>query len=234
MQSNVDILCTRPLTEGLREEALLQGILIDAISFIETTPVQNIEVQQEIEQEALRVTTIVFTSMNAVEAVAVYLDGQPVRWRIYCMGNTTNKLVKKYFGVQQVAGIANSAAELAELIIEDGAIDEVIFFCGDQRRDELPEILRSHEIEVTEITVYQTIAISHLIDKTYHGILFFSPSAVASFFSNNKLPATTVLFAIGSTTANEIKKHTGNKIIVSNQPGKEKLVRKMIEYFSTL
>jgi uroporphyrinogen-III synthase len=234
MQSNVDILCTRPLTEGVIEEALLQGIVIDEISFIETTPVQNIEVQQEIEQEALRVTTVVFTSMNAVDAVADYLDGQPVEWRIYCMGNTTNQLVKKYFGAPRIAGIANSAAELAELITEDSAIDEVIFFCGDQRRDELPEILRSHEIEVTEITVYQTIAITHTIDKTYHGILFFSPSAVASFFSNNKIPATTVLFAIGSTTANEIKKHTTNKIITSNQPGKENLVRKMIEYFNPL
>lgn len=232
MQNNIQILCTRPLTKTLVQEALQQGISIDEISFIETAPIQNIEVQQEIQQAAIQIATVVFTSMNAVEAVANYLDGQPVKWNIYCMGTTTNQLVKKYFGERQLAGIANSATELAELIAEDNMIDEVIFFCGDQRRDELPAILKSNNIDVTEITVYQTIAVTHVIDKTYNGILFFSPSAVESFFSNNKIPATTVLFAIGITTANEIKKHSCNNIIISKQPGKENLVEKMMEYFT--
>lgn len=232
MQSKINILCTRPLDEALVEEALLQSIVIDEISFIETEAIKNIEVQQEIEQTALMTATVVFTSMNAVEAVADYLDGQPVRWSIYCMGNTTRQLVKKYFGEHQLAGIANNAAELAELIAKDTSIDEVIFFCGDQRRDELPAILHRNGIDITEINVYQTIAVTHLIDKIYFGILFFSPSAVASFFTKNKLPATTVIFAIGDTTANEIKKYSTNKIIISNQPGKENLVRKMIEYFT--
>lgn len=170
--------------------------------------------------------------MNAVEAVAGYLHGQPVNWRIYCMGTTTNQLVKKYFGEQQLAGIANSAAELAELIAANIRVDELTFFCGDQRRDELPEILSSYTIDVTEIVVYQTIAVNHLVNKIYNGILFFSPSAAESFFSKNKLPAATVLFAIGSTTANEIKKYSTNKIITSSEPGKENLVAKMMEYFT--
>ena len=232
MQNNIDILCTRPLNKTLVEEALQEGICIDEISFIETAPIQNIEIQQEVEQAALQITTVVFTSMNAVEAVADYLDGQPVEWTIYCMGTNTNQLVKKYFGEQHLAGIANSAAELAELITEDEMIDEVIFFCGDQRRDELPTILKANNIDVTEISVYQTIAVTHIINKAYNGILFFSPSAVESFFRKNKLPDTTILFAIGSTTANEIKKYATNKIIISNQPGKENLVRKMMEYFT--
>ena len=214
------------------EEALQEGISIDEISFIETEAVQSIEVQQEIEQAATKSTTIVFTSMNAVEAVADYLDGQPVKWKIYCIGTTTSQLVKKYFGEHQLAGIANSAAELAELIAGNIMIDEVTFFCGDQRRDELPEILRSYNIDVTEIIVYQTIAVPHTIDKIYNGILFFSPSAAGSFFRKNKLPDTTILFAIGNTTATEIKKYSTNKIIISDQPGKENLVAEMMEYFT--
>ncbi len=232
MQNNICILCTRPLNERLVQEALQESISIDEISFIETEAVQSIEVQQEIEQAATKSTTIVFTSMNAVEAVADYLDGQPVEWKIYCIGTTTNLLVKKYFGEHQLAGIANSAAELAELIAGNIMIDEVTFFCGDQRRDELPEILRSYNIDVTEIIVYQTIAVSHTINKVYHGILFFSPSAAESFFRKNQLSDTTILFAIGNTTAAEIKKYSSNKIIISDQPGKENLVTKMVEYFT--
>ena len=80
--------------------------------------------------------------------------------------------------------------------------------------------------------MYQTIATPHKIDKEYFGILFFSPSAVQSFFSKNKVCEKTILFAIGNTTANEIKKYSTNKIIISDEPGKENLVTKMIEYFN--
>ncbi|HEX9150948.1 MAG TPA: uroporphyrinogen-III synthase, partial [Flavobacterium sp.] len=86
--------------------------------------------------------------------------------------------------------------------------------------------------EVNEIVVYQTIAVPFKVEKKYHGILFFSPSAVESFFSNNKVTGQTVLFAIGKTTAMALKKYCNNKIITSDEPGKENLVRKMMEYFS--
>ncbi len=232
MQENkITILCTRPLPPILVSEARAQNIYIDELSFIETEAIQSIEVQQEIEQAFLRNLPVVFTSMNAVEAVAYYQEENQPDWEIYCMGTTTNKLVSKYFGEEKIAGMADDASALATLITEDNPAEEVIFFCGDQRRDELPQILRAHDIDVNEITVYQTIALPHKIDKDYHGILFFSPSAVESFFSNNVLPASTILFAIGNTTANTIRKFSNNTIITSNAPGKENLVKKMMDYF---
>ncbi len=231
-QNNIDILCTRPLNTSLVEEAKAAGIAIDAISFIETEPIQTIEVQQEIEQALLLTATVVFTSMNAVEAVATWQNEEQPNWNIYCIGTTTNKLVQEYFGEGSIAGTANSAAELAELITEDRFIDEIIFFCGDQRRDELPAILRQNNVEVNEIIVYHTIAVPHKITKLYNGILFFSPSAVESFFSNNTITERTILFAIGNTTATAIKKFTNNTIIISDAPGKENLVQKMMEYYT--
>jgi uroporphyrinogen-III synthase len=212
-------------------EAKMAGIAIDTFSFIETKPIQSIEVQQEIEQALLRTAPVVFTSMNAVEAVAVWLNNQQPDWTIYCIGNTTRQLVKKYFGEESIAESANSAAELAKLIAKDDPADEVIFFCGDQRRNELSETLGADQINVNEIIVYQTVATPHKIEKIYNGILFFSPSAVESFFRNNKIGEQTKLFAIGDTTATEIKKYTSNQIIISDEPGKENLVRQMMEYF---
>ena len=232
MQNRIQILCTRPLDAVLISEAKEAGIEIEESTFIVTEPIQSIDVQQEIELALQQTATVVFTSMNAVDAVAYYIEETQPEWQIYCIGTTTNKLAAKYFGEASIAGTANDAESLAELIVEAGSTDEVIFFCGDQRRDELPQILRSNDIEVNEITVYQTIALPHKIDKVYHGILFFSPSAVESFFRKNKLPDTTILFSIGITTANEIRKYTTNKIIISNEPGKENLVNKMVEYFS--
>ena len=231
-QNSIEILCTRPLPEWLINEAAASGIAIEIESFIETEPIQTIEVQQEIENALLQSTVVVFTSMNAVEAVATALEDQQPDWSIYCIGTATQKLVKQYFGEHTIAGTASDASELAALIVEEAMTDEVIFFCGDQRREELPGILNEAGIEVDEIIVYQTIELPHEVKKKYHGILFFSPSAVRSFFKKNKLDEKTIGFAIGNTTANEIKNFSNNKVIISDEPGKENLVQKMIEYFT--
>ena len=247
-QNKAAILCTRPIDESLVKYASTKGVTIDIIQFIRTEPISSVEVQQEIEQTLLLPATVVFTSMNAVEAVATELNEQNPGWKIYCTGNTTRQLVQKYFGDKCIAGTADNAVSLAELILNNKDIDEVFFFCGDQRRDELPAILRRQNIEVIEIVVYQTIAVPQQLDKDYNGILFFSPTAVESFFRNNKAKDNTVLFAIGNTTANEIKKYlsaspsqasagktgkTGseNKIIVSDEPGIKDLLEKAIHFF---
>lgn len=233
MQENkINILSTRPLSRSLVAEALQQGIVIDELSFIETEPIQTVEVQQEIEQAYLQSATVVFTSMNAVTAVLAWQDDQQPDWVIYCMGNTTKKLLQESFGMHSVAGTANNAAELAERIAEESDTDEVIFFCGEQRRDELPAILRKRGIDVQEIMVYETIHTPHKVDKQYQGILFYSPSAVASFFSKNKVAEQTILFAIGNTTAKTIQQYCNNTIIIGKAPGKEELVQQAMEYFS--
>lgn len=230
--NKINILSTRPIKAALINEADASGIQVDELSFIETEMIRSVEVQQEIENAFILSTTVVFTSMNAVESVIEELDERQPDWTIYCIGHRTKELVAKYFGEGSIAGTASSAKELAELIIEDDRIDEVFFFCGDQRRDELPVLLRKNDIEVNEIVVYQTIQTPRAIKKEYNGILFFSPSAVESFFSINRLQNGTILFAIGETTAATIKKFTANKIITSEEPGKETLVKQAIEYFS--
>jgi len=229
-ETSITILCTRPLGESLLEEVRQQGIVIDTLSFIETEPILSIEVQQEIELALAKTAVIVFTSMNAVEAVANYMDEQP-DWRIYCIGAATQRLVKQHFGEAAIAGTAPDASQLAELIVEEEAGEEIIFFCGDQRREELPAILEANGLELEEIVVYQTIAVPHKINKAYNGILFFSPSAVDSFFSGNKINGPTLLFAIGNTTARTIKKYSASKVIVGDEPDKENLVEKMLEVF---
>lgn len=232
MTQPINILSTRPIDQSLIETAGSKGIFIEVRSFIETIPVQSPDLVQEIENALSKSATVVFTSMNAVDAVAKHLNGRTPQWNIYSIGTTTDQLIKKYFGEGLVTGTAYNAADLAALIVEDRFIDEVIFFCGNQRRDELPDMLRNNNILVHETEVYKTIAVPHKINQTFNGILFFSPSAVESFFLNNSINEQTILFAIGNTTAGAIKQFTGNKIIISATPGKQNLAEQMIEYFT--
>jgi uroporphyrinogen-III synthase len=170
--------------------------------------------------------------MNAVEIVVETIPPDAVMpdWKIYCIGGATFTLVKKYWPYESLIYTANNATELAEKIITD-KIPSVTFFCGNIRREELPQLLRSKNIEVDELIVYETLETPTRIEKVYDSILFFSPSAVTSFFSNNNISQNTTLFAIGNTTANTIKQFCSNNIIISDFPAKDQLVDKAIEYY---
>ena len=98
----------------------------------------------------------------------------------------------------------------------------------------MPEKLKSNGIDVEEMIVYQTIEKPQTVSKNYDGILFFSPSAVRSFFAKNKLNATTQIFSIGKTTADEVKIFAHNSIIISEIPGTENLIDEVIKYFTAI
>jgi len=207
-QNRIQILSTKSLPGSLVEKSLVKGIMMEVVPFIQTETIDSVEVQQEVEQAAVKSTTVIFTSKNAVEAVISLLEDQHPDWSIYCIGHATKESVADYFGEDKIMATADNATDLAELIVQENPVDEALFFCGNQRRDELPDRLKANDIEVQEIRVYHTVAVPKKITKKYDGIVFFSPSAVDSFFTVNKLPPNTILFAIGNTTANSIKKYS--------------------------
>lgn len=232
MQKNkIHILSTRSAGAALISEAALHDIIINEISFIKTEEIINDEIENKIHELSLQSITAVFTSMNAVDSVKKYIPVKP-HWKVFCIGNTTKKLVQKIFGEENISGTADSAIHLAEKIIENSSIKKIVFFCGDQRRDELPDKLKENGIEVEELVVYKTVETPKILTKQYDGILFFSPSAVKSFFSKNFVTQNMQIFAIGSTTANAIKLFTHQPVIVAEIPGKENLINLVIKHFS--
>src|SRR6266702_8655058 len=69
----IRILSTRPLEAVLLEQAAGNGILIDTLPFIVTEPVVEPALHNQILDLSRHPLTAVFTSMNAVEAVAQHL-----------------------------------------------------------------------------------------------------------------------------------------------------------------
>jgi len=235
IEHNVKILSTRPLSPSLVEEAAALGIVLDRLSFIETTPLDSEELRGKIGDLFHTSLVAVFTSMNAVDAVAGdrRKAGETgiVPWKVFCIGSATRQHVLESFGAGLITGTADSAAALADQILLQKDIRQVVFFCGDQRRDELPEKLQQGGVAVQELVVYTTVRTPHRVEQPYEGIAFFSPSAVHSYFSNNTPPAATILFAIGQTTADAIRNYSGNTLLISDSPDKEALIRQAIGYF---
>jgi uroporphyrinogen-III synthase len=217
------LLSTGTLPEGPVEEAANAGVTLDAVPFI---GIEYPDGMEEIETLFLQPLTVVFTSVNAVNAVARWIHKKP-DWRVYCISGATFGAVVRLFGEKAVRGKAGSAAELAEVIREReaGKTGELVFFCGDQRREDLPAL------GVTEKIVYRTVLTPQKVARTYDGIAFFSPSAVESFFSVNVIAGGIPLFVIGPTTEAAIRARCTNPVITGEEPDKVKLVRQMTDHF---
>jgi uroporphyrinogen-III synthase len=230
-KNNITILSTGVLDKEIVDMAFDLNVIVEILPFIETKPVSMAALRKEVEPLVDQNAFIIITSHNAIEALASAAAVSQTGWTFFCVGEATANQIKKFFGASSIAASAENARELADKIVKWGITGEMIFFCGDQRRNELPDQLRDSGIDIKEVIVYETIATPQKLAKNYEGILFFSPSAVQSFFSLNQLQPETVLFTIGSTTAEALQAFTKNKIMIADKPDKEEVVNKAIVYF---
>lgn len=234
MQSKeIHILSTKHLDGPLCYIAGGFTVFIDALSFIRTEPVNNDKIKKAVLDLSRLSSAVIFTSRNAVETVINYLNGHQPEWKIFCIGNATTEMIARTFTNSSIAGTATNAFALAEIIVNN-QVQSAVFFCGDQRRGELPARLNEEGISLNEIVVYKTVLTPKKVEKKYDAILFFSPSGVKSFFFRNTVPDDCALFAIGGTTADCIRQHSSNQLMISNVSGKEALIEKAINYFTQI
>lgn len=229
-QNKIHILSTRLLDETLTAKAAEYNLLIDSVSFIETKYLQDDVLTAQLHTLGAQELIAVFTSMNAVNAVAEKLVAPP-HWKIYCTGGITKEYAIKFFGEHAVAATAKNATTLAEKMVAAPLDKPIVFFCGDQRLNELPETLQKNGKTIEEVVVYTTNQTPLYIEKNYDSILFFSPSAVHSFFSLNTIPTDCILFSIGQTTTATIRSYCTNRIITSEWPGKESMMEIVAGYY---
>ncbi|WP_298542410.1 uroporphyrinogen-III synthase [uncultured Aquimarina sp.] len=216
MNSNSTILSTKKLSTAQK------GLLLNSgIGFVEYNAIEiellDVDFNRDIKHA-------IFTSKNAVKAI------QNSKFSIqncFCVGENTKKLLEE--NGQKVVETAQNASDLGEIISKNYKNGKFYFFCGNLRRDELPLILKEDNIELEEEIVYKTHKRSKKFDRVFDGILFFSPSAIQSYVSNNFIDKSMV-FCIGNTTASEAKKYTNN-IIVANKPTVENVIVQAVKYF---
>ncbi len=201
---------------------MAHGIEIVEKKFIQTEPVvfaysENIEADY-----------FVFTSSNAVKIVLNSGSALQAKKIACTSGETKRVLLENNIAVDVEADDAKS---LADKLVQAQS-QSVVFFCGNIHREELPETLKAEGIKVEEVIVYQTTLTPVLVNDFLDAVLFFSPSAVDSFFTNNTLSPHTVCFCIGQTTANHLASKTKAKIQIAASPSQEKLIDQLITYYT--
>jgi uroporphyrinogen-III synthase len=228
---DINILSTSPLYQPLIDKLAVNNIAVDVSSMIETVPVESEALDKLLSELIAQPATVVFTSVNAVTNVTKAIKGEKPDWHIFCTSKATADAVTAFFGVACITATADNASKLADKIIK-AKTKNVVFFCGNKPRYELPDKLIKARIGVQKVTVYNTFTTSIKVSKFYDGILFFSPSGVDSFLAENEFDEDTVLFAIGTTTGYALKDVTRNRIIVSNTPAKDNMIDLVIDFFN--
>ncbi|MEE9361752.1 MAG: uroporphyrinogen-III synthase [Cellulophaga sp.] len=161
----------------------------------------------------------IFTSQNAVRAI---LNTDYKLKNCFCVGEKT-KLLLESNGLE-VTENSKKASFLGEIVAKNYKNESFLFICGNRRREELPAILKENKITFEEVVVYETNLNRKKIDFAPNAILFFSPSGVESYNSENEI-GDSIAFCIGDTTAKEAEKHTTNTII----PAKSTIDNLLIE-----
>lgn len=232
MKNNFSILSTKILKPYILQQLVDNDFNIIEHDFIKIEEIKNNQFSSLINSH---LPNYIFTSKNAVRSFIKQAADSKIKINkkaVFCAlsGETQKALLDEGFSTTI---IADNAGDMAYKISTGKSFKEALFFCGDKRRDELPLILGEAGIKLTELILYKNIEQPKKIDNSFQAILFFSPSAIQSFFKENVLPRTTACFCIGYTTANALKEYKiTNKVIVSNYPSQQVMIDVVLNYFN--
>lgn len=213
------IVATKKLSDALKAKLSDAGIELVEKNFIQTKSVA-------FETPNLN-DYLVFTSKEAVKSVLKSEVKNVHSKSCFCVGSKTRSfLEKKGFTVVESADYAE---DLVQIIDANYKNNSFTFFCGNIRRNTIPDFFQQNKITYNEIVVYETKLKPHQIKESFDGVLFFSPSGVNSFLEKNSLE-NKICFCIGTTTAKALGNKTKN-IVIASQPTVEYVIDEVIKYY---
>jgi uroporphyrinogen-III synthase len=216
------ILSTKKLSKALKKKFSDAKIELVEKNFIQTKSISFKTPQLN--------NYLVFTSKKAVKSVLKSEVTNVHSISCLCVGSKTKNFLEK--NGFKVIESADYAEELIQIIGAKYKNNSFTFFCGNIRKNTIPNYFQENKIAYNEFVVYETKLKPHKIKKEYEGILFFSPSGVKSFLENNSLDNKTC-FCIGTTTAKALENRT-KKIVIASQPTVENVITEVIKFYKRL
>jgi uroporphyrinogen-III synthase len=222
MKKEIYILSTKSLFPEQKQILLDANMAVDDFDFIATNA-KKFELDQVYDN-------LIFTSQNAVEAVLQHSNCDQLKSKnVFAVGMKTKSLLTENgFNVVAYTGYAADLAEIISLVYSK---ESYTFFCGNLRRDELPNTLKENSVLYNEIEVYKTALTPQKMKQQPDGILFFSPSAVESYLKLNSINDE-LCFCIGETTAEALEKNKTKNRIIAGKATVEQLIQDVITYYN--
>ena len=219
------LLSTKIISNKFKDLLIKNNYQIDQKSFIKILPYKsliNISISKN----------IIFTSKNAVNII---LNNSKIKKKlidknIFCVGESTAELIINN-NLNLIKSEQNSK-KLSKYIVADfkNSKDSFTYFSGKKRLLKLENILNKNNIKIIIHEVYDTILTPKKINNHYDGIIFYSPSAVKSFFKGNNSFKNTYGFCLGNTTAKELKNYS-ESFSVAKSNSEENMLVSINKYF---
>ena len=219
------LLSTKIVSKKFKDLLIKNNYQIEEKSFIKILPFKsksNISILEN----------IIFTSKNAVKIILrnSIIKNNLANKNIYCVGKSTSELIKKN-NLNLIKSEDNSK-NLSKFILANfkNSKNSFTYFSGKKRIRELENNLKKNNINIIVHEVYDTLLTPIKINDLYDGVIFYSPSAVKSFFKGNNSLNNTYGFCIGNTTAKELSNYS-NRFSVAKSNSEENMLESINKYF---
>jgi len=223
----VQILATKKLSKALKKNFTNANLVLVEKKFIQTKTICFTTPKLK--------DYLIFTSKKAVKSVLKGQIKNVLTQPCFCVGNKTKSYLEKNgFVVKETAAYAEDLIEIIDRKYKKNSFN---FFCGNIRKNTIPNFFQENKIENIETIVYTTEVKTHHLTEEFDGILFFSPSGVAGFLKNNTLGGK-ICFCIGTTTAKAIANNLDvsehKNIIIASEPTVENVINEVIKYYKRI
>ena len=201
---NKRILSTKFLNKDELSQLNLDGHEVEQWNFIKAEEKKfSIKLNEEI---------LIFSSQNAVKSFFSQLQNTTRRDCI-CVGEKTKELLEKK--KQNVINFFMSSKDMVKFLERNLLGKKFVFFTGNQRMNNIENFFDNQNDNFRVVEVYKSYCNSKFF-KNFDIALFFSPSGVRCFAEFNSFENIDC-FAIGESTAKELKNYTKN-IHIAKKP----------------
>ena len=210
---NKRILSTKILNKDELNQLDLYGHEVEQGNFIKVLEKKfSINLDNEI---------LIFSSQNAVNSFFSQFQNITTR-NCICVGEKTKELLEQK--KQNVINFFMSSRDMVEFLKRNLLGKKFIFFTGNQRMNNIENFFDNQNDNFRVVEVYKSYCNSKIF-KNLDIALFFSPSGVRCFAELNSFENVDC-FAIGESTARELKNYTKN-IHIAKKPTISNLFEKV-------
>ncbi len=181
----------------------------------------NYEIVETLSISPIEVTEIpldadawIVSSRNSFAAVKKFINEPPNV--IYCVGDWAKKEIEKLNTKCKVKSFENMRSLVADLASQN--FRSVIYFCGDEHRQELEAGLKNTGTKISKVITHQSTMTFPLIKKSFDAIFVFSPRSSESLLKQSQFSSQTVFACIGSTTADYLRGRGITNVFVASYP----------------
>ncbi|SER75084.1 uroporphyrinogen-III synthase [Gracilibacillus ureilyticus] len=187
-----------------------------------------------------------FTSSNTVRFFEVYKRkiGIAIQQKIASVGEKTSAALHSVgYKVDFEPSEYRGYTMVNEFISKYGKNQKVTIICGENAREEIPELLRENGVSFDKLVIYRTIeneqaeqVLQQYLANGLDACTFTSPSTVKAFLrfaapeQIDKVKKETVCAAIGKTTADELSSHEFKHVVYPEKYTIEAMISSLIEH----